>query len=41
MDEDKKFAVFILSNGRPDNVITYRSLRSHGYTGKIYIIVDD
>lgn len=41
MDEDKKFAVFILSNGRPDNVITYRSLRRHGYTGKIYIIVDD
>ena len=41
MDEDKKFAVFILSNGRPDNVITYRSLRTHGYTGKIYIIVDD
>ena len=41
MDQDKKFAVFILSNGRPDNVITYRSLRRHGYTGKIYIIVDD
>lgn len=40
-DEDKKFAVFILSNGRSDNVITYRSLRRHGYTGKIYIIVDD
>jgi len=41
MDESRKFAVFILSHGRPDNVITYRTLRSHGYTGKIYIIVDD
>jgi hypothetical protein len=41
MDQDRKFAVFILSHGRPDNVITYRTLRSHGYTGKIFIIVDD
>jgi len=41
MDENRKFAVFILSHGRPDNVITYRTLRSHGYTGKIFIIVDD
>lgn len=41
MDGGRKFAVFILSHGRPDNVITYRTLRSHGYTGKIYIIVDD
>ena len=37
----KKIAVFILSNGRPDNVITYQNLRKHGYTGKIYIICDD
>lgn len=36
-----KYAVFILSNGRPDNVITYRKLRSSGYTGDIYIICDD
>lgn len=41
MKLNKKFAVFILSNGRPDNVITYQTLRTHGYTGKIYIIVDD
>lgn len=41
MTANKKIAVFILSNGRPDNVITYRTLRSHGYTGKIFIIVDD
>lgn len=35
------YAVFILSHGRPDNVITYGQLRRHGYTGKIFIIVDD
>lgn len=38
---NKKHAVFILSNGRPHNVITYRTLRNSGYTGKIYIICDD
>lgn len=41
MDKNHKFAVFILSNGRPDNVITYKTLRKHGYTGKIHIVCDD
>lgn len=35
------FAVFILSHGRSDNVLTYKTLRKSGYTGRIYIIVDD
>lgn len=35
------FAAFILSHGRPDNVITYETLRKCGYTGKIYIVIDD
>lgn len=35
------YAVFILSHGRPDNVITYDTLIKRNYTGKIYIIVDD
>jgi len=35
------FAVFILTHGRPNNVITYRTLRKGGYTGAIYIIVDN
>jgi len=38
MDE---FAVFILTHGRPQNVITYSTLRRQGYTGDIYIIVDN
>lgn len=41
MKANKNFAVFILSHGRPDNVITYQTLRKLGYTGKIYIICDD
>lgn len=36
-----QFAAFILTHGRPNNVITYDTLRKHGYTGKIYLIVDD
>lgn len=35
------FAAFILTNGRPDRVLTYDTLREKGYTGKIYIIIDD
>lgn len=35
------FAVFILSNGRADNVLTLKSLRKFGYTGKIYLLIDD
>lgn len=41
MSANKNIAVFILSHGRPDNVITYKTLRNCGYTGKIFIIVDD
>lgn len=36
-----KFAVFILTHGRPDRVVTYRTLRKQGYTGDIYLIVDN
>lgn len=35
------FAVFILSHGRADNVITWATLDKCGYTGKRYIIIDD
>lgn len=34
-------AVFILTHGRPDKVITYHTLRKSGYTGRIYLICDD
>jgi hypothetical protein len=35
------FAVFILTHGRANNVLTYVTLREAGYTGKIYLMVDD
>ena len=39
MRED--FCAFILTHGRPNNVITYRTLQTHGYTGKVFIVIDD
>jgi hypothetical protein len=39
--ENKDFAVFILTHGRPNNVKTLRSLKQSNYTGKIYYIVDN
>lgn len=35
------FAAFILTHGRPNKVKTYKSLRKYGYTGPIYIIIDN
>jgi hypothetical protein len=35
------FAIFILSHGRPNTVFSYKTLRRQGYTGKIYIIIDN
>lgn len=35
------FVVFILSHGRANNVITYKTLKKLGYTGKIIIVIDN
>lgn len=35
------FAVFILTHGRADNVVTMKTLRKHGYAGRWYMIIDD
>lgn len=35
------FAMFILSHGRAENVITIDTIRRCGYDGKIFIVVDD
>lgn len=37
----KDFCAFILTHGRPDRVYTYDTIRRHGYTGDIYLVVDD
>jgi len=39
--ENKDFAVFILTHGRPNNVKTFTTLKKCGYTGQIYFIVDN
>lgn len=39
--ENKKFACFVLCHGRPHNTPTIKTLRKYGYTGDIYIILDD
>lgn len=36
-----KYAVFITTHGRPDRVYSYEALRKGGYTGRIYVVVDD
>lgn len=41
MMRHKSFAVFILSHGRANNIITIQALKKSNYTGKIYIIIDD
>jgi hypothetical protein len=37
----KSFCVFIISHGRADNVITKRTLERSGYTGPIFIVIDN
>jgi hypothetical protein len=41
MTAPEDFAVFILTHGRADRVITYEMLRKAGYTGPIHIIIDN
>jgi len=35
------FCIFILTHGRPEKVHTYDSLMKAGYTGKVFIVIDD
>jgi hypothetical protein len=35
------FAVFILTHGRPEKVFTHKTLRTHGYSGRIILVIDD
>jgi len=37
----EKFAVFILTHGRPDRVLTAKTLKKQGYTGDFYIVIDN
>ena len=35
------FAIFICTHGRPNKQLTYNTLKQCGYTGKIYLVLDD
>jgi hypothetical protein len=37
----RNFAALILTHGRPDNVMTYNTLRRSGYTGRVYFVIDN
>lgn len=39
--ENKDFVVFILTHGRPNKVKTWSTLKKCGYTGEIYLVVDN
>lgn len=36
-----KFAIFVCTHGRPREQLTLKALREAGYTGDIYLVVDD
>lgn len=38
---EHSFAVFILTNSRPDSVITDKTLRRCGYTGPVWYVIDN
>jgi len=38
---NEQFAIFILTHGRPTNVKTMATLKECGYTGSLYLVVDD
>lgn len=41
MMTNKKFCIFILTHGRPDNVKTVATLKRCGYTGDWFIVIDN
>lgn len=41
MNDLQSFAVFILTHGRANNVKTISTLKKHGYTGRVVLVIDD
>jgi hypothetical protein len=39
--KNKDFAVLIITNGRPNDVITFETLKKQGYSGNIYLVIDN
>lgn len=41
MKMNNDFCIFILTHGRPDNLITLNTLKQCGYTGNYYLVIDN
>lgn len=41
MPDHDRFAVFILTHGRPDQVVTWETMKRYGYEGRIYLVIDN
>ena len=41
MTGENDLLAMILTHGRPDDVITYDALKTHGYSGEIVLVCDD
>ena len=41
MKKIDNFCIFILTHGRPEKVITYKTLKKAGYNGDVYIVIDN
>ena len=41
MSTQSDFAIFILTHGRPTNIKTMATLKECGYTGRLYLVVDN
>jgi len=39
--ENKDYCVFILTHGRPDNILTYKTLLKCGYLGEVFFVLDN
>lgn len=39
--ENKDYCIFILTHGRPNNVLTYKTLLRCGYLGRVYFVLDN
>jgi hypothetical protein len=37
----KAFCVFIISHGRANNVVTFKTLQKSGFTGPLFIVIDN
>lgn len=37
----KDFAVFILTHGRAKTITTFKAMREHGYTGDMWVVIDN